>query len=117
MVEFALVLPVLVLLLCSIIDFGNILHEYLVITAAAREGARTAAVNGTDAEIEAAVLSAAASVDRGQITVTITPAERIRGQAVTVAVSNQVPVITPLVAAILADETVTVTGQTVMRVE
>lgn len=117
MVEFAMVLPVLLLILCGIIDFGNILHEYLIITAAAREGARSAAVAGTDAEVEAAVLTAAAVVDRGEIDVTVTPVTRTRGESATVTVVNRVPIVTPLVAALFPESTITVTGQAVMRVE
>jgi Flp pilus assembly protein TadG len=43
-VEFALVLPVLVMLLMAIIQFGLAFHNYLSITDATRVGARAAAV-------------------------------------------------------------------------
>lgn len=46
-VEFAIVLPVLVLLLLGIAQFGLSFHDYLAITDAARVGARAAAVNRT----------------------------------------------------------------------
>jgi hypothetical protein len=45
MVEFALVLPLLLLLLFGIIDFGRALNAQITITQAAREGARLAALN------------------------------------------------------------------------
>jgi Flp pilus assembly protein TadG len=46
MLEFALVLPILLLLVFGIIDFGIIFFDNLVITQAAREGARVGVVGG-----------------------------------------------------------------------
>ncbi len=40
LVEFALVLPVLALLILGIIDFGMLFHSYVTVNTAAREGAR-----------------------------------------------------------------------------
>ncbi len=48
-VEFALILPVLILILFGIIEFGIILYDKAVITNASREGARRGIVfNGTE---------------------------------------------------------------------
>lgn len=44
-VEFAILLPVLILLIIGLIEFGLLYHDYLAVTHAAREGARMAAVN------------------------------------------------------------------------
>lgn len=44
-VEFALVLPLLLLLVFGIIDFGRALNAQVTITQAAREGARLVALN------------------------------------------------------------------------
>ena len=44
-VEFALLLPLLLLLLFGIIDFGRALNAQITITQAAREGARLVALN------------------------------------------------------------------------
>ena len=43
LVELALVLPLLILLLAGMVDFGRAFSNYIVITNAAREGARMAA--------------------------------------------------------------------------
>jgi Flp pilus assembly protein TadG len=48
-VEFAFVMPFLVLLLLAIFQFGLAFHNYLAITDAARVGARKAAVSRTAA--------------------------------------------------------------------
>lgn len=47
--EFALVLPILVLLLLGIMEFGMIFGDQLALTHAAREGARLASVGKYDA--------------------------------------------------------------------
>lgn len=51
-VEFALIVPVLLLLIFGIIEFGLMYHDYLAITHAAREGARKAAVNKFESEFD-----------------------------------------------------------------
>jgi Flp pilus assembly protein TadG len=54
MVEFAVVLPVLVMLFLAIWQFGVAFHHYLAITDAARVGARAAAVKRTSNPCNAA---------------------------------------------------------------
>ena len=44
-VEFALVIPVLVLILCGIFDIGNLYFQMDIVNNAARQGARLDAVN------------------------------------------------------------------------
>ena len=46
LVEFALVLPILLLLVLGIIEFGRVLFTFGIVTAASREGARYAASTG-----------------------------------------------------------------------
>jgi len=58
-VEFALVLPVLLLIVFGIVDFGRALNAQLTLTGAAREGVRLAALGYTDAAIQARVAAAA----------------------------------------------------------
>ena len=56
LVEFALVLPLLLLVVLGIAEFGFIFQRYEVITNAAREGARLAVLPGyTTADVEARV--------------------------------------------------------------
>lgn len=117
MVEFALVLPILLIILLGIMEFGLVFHEYLVVTHAAREGARVAVLGGTDAEILSTVTSAADSIDRGSLTTTIVPGVRVRGEQVTVQVTNAVPLITPLFSAIFPQNPFPVSGTSIMRVE
>jgi hypothetical protein len=56
LIEFALVLPLLLLVVLGIIDFGFLFQRYEVITNAAREGARVAVLPGyADADVAARV--------------------------------------------------------------
>jgi len=58
MVEFALVLPLLLLLVFGIAEFGLAWHRYHIITDAAREGARVGAVvASTQAQVTSALNS------------------------------------------------------------
>ena len=75
MVEFALVLPILCLLLFGVIQFGILYKNYVSITDAARAGARTAAVSRQEsnpvATTEAKVRGAAADLDQAKLTVLV----------------------------------------------
>jgi len=53
-VEFALVLPVLILLVFGIVEFGLVFNRWLSVTHAAREGVRTYSLSGDAAEGAAA---------------------------------------------------------------
>lgn len=55
LVEFALVLPLLLLVLGGIVDFGMLLQRQQVVTNAAREGARLAAVGYSQPDVQSRV--------------------------------------------------------------
>jgi Flp pilus assembly protein TadG len=56
LVEFAIVLPLMLLVLFGIIDFGLLFQRYQVVTNAAREGARIAVLPGYgDADVQTRV--------------------------------------------------------------
>src|SRR2546423_6017570 len=58
MTEFALVLPVLALILFAVIQFGIVFNNYVTLTDATRAGARRAAVSRQDPNHDAAVIAA-----------------------------------------------------------
>ena len=58
-VEFALVFPLLVLVLVGIVEYGSVFNTQLMLTSAAREGARTMAVSGDAGQARTAVIDAA----------------------------------------------------------
>ena len=61
MTEFALVLPVLALILFAVIQFGIVFNNYITLTDATRAGARKAAVSRQDPNRSSAVISAVRS--------------------------------------------------------
>ena len=65
-VEFAIVLPILVLLVFGITQFGLAFRNYLAITDAARVGARAAAVKRTSGACTAARSAIENTVSTGQ---------------------------------------------------
>lgn len=48
-VEFAIILPIFLLILCAILDFGVVLYSQMTVINAAREGARAATLMAGDA--------------------------------------------------------------------
>jgi Flp pilus assembly protein TadG len=79
-VELALVLPVLLLLLLGVIQFGTIFRDYIALTDATRVGARQAAVARSiqpDSSriplVIAKVQRAAVNLDANKMSVTVTP--------------------------------------------
>jgi Flp pilus assembly protein TadG len=76
MTEFALVLPLLVLLLFGVIQFGIAFNNYITLTDAVRAGARKGSVarHMTDPEgaVEAQVQAAATDLKPGDLDVTVT---------------------------------------------
>jgi Flp pilus assembly protein TadG len=79
MVEFVVILPVLLLVLVAIYQFGQVFVNYMDVTSAAREGARKAAVSRTagncaavDALAVSSAQSAASDLNTSNLTVTVT---------------------------------------------
>lgn len=104
--ESALVLPVILLLLTAIIDFGLLFNNYLVVSNASREGARRASLGYTDMQIKYAVRNAASTLDETKLSIVIEPnnsAGRTSGDAVTVTVQYRYSMMTPIIAAVLPD--------------
>lgn len=63
-VEFAIVVPVLLIILLALVDFGRLFFVQVSIAAASREGARAASIGRTSADVTAIVQSSAPGVAR-----------------------------------------------------
>jgi Flp pilus assembly protein TadG len=123
-VEFALVLPVLLLIGLGICDFGMLFQRYEIVTNAAREGARAAAVGLSQAQIETVVeayLAAGGLSDQPTIEVTTPdiganpPVNVVR---VTVAYPNGTFIVGPIAGIFGSSlQAVTLTSASTMRVE
>lgn len=114
--ELALLLPVLLLLLGGIIEFGRVFHAYLVITSASREGARSAVVGETYEEIEEKVFSAATTLDEEKLSFSLEPENYSRGDMLTVTVAYSVDLVFPFSGALVPDP-FPLQAATTMRVE
>lgn len=62
LVEFALILPIFVLVLVGLFDFGRAIYAYNTIANAAREAARVAIVDQTESVIEAEAIKQGVSL-------------------------------------------------------
>ncbi len=96
LVEFALVLPIFLLVLFAIVDFGMAFHAWIAVTNSAREGARLGAVRGSATEIEQRVWDTTGTLDQANLTVTVTNAEGDPGDSVIVDVSYAYSLMTPM---------------------
>jgi Flp pilus assembly protein TadG len=87
-VEFALILPVLLLIVLGIIQFGNAFRTYIALTDATRVGARQASVSMSVAapdrvpQIEQKMHEAAAGLDAAKMSITVTPQDTDGNQGV-----------------------------------
>lgn len=130
LVEFAIVLPVLVMVLFSVWEFGRIFGAWQISTNAAREGARYAMEwSPADGDMTAYVKSKVmnyvitgygarlnpvggdVTIENGDITVTSTPG----GGPVTVTVAAHIDIWAPAVAPLMGGSTFTVNAWSTMR--
>ncbi len=100
LVEFALLIPIFLILLFAIVDFGMGFHSWITVTNSAREGARLGAVAATGQEIEDRVRDTAGLPNEAtKMTVTVTNSVDTGGQpgeSVVVQVDYEYDLITPL---------------------
>jgi Flp pilus assembly protein TadG len=121
MVEFALVLPILLVLLCGIVDFGWIFGNRLQADNACREAARACAVQSALAQSELQSLAEGIVSERADTLsslcpVTVSVSRVISSNGIRVSVTCRLPLLTP-VASTLMGPTYTITASTVMRAE
>jgi Flp pilus assembly protein TadG len=96
-VEFVLIVPVLLLIVFGIIDFGRALNAQISLTGAAREGVRLAALGYSNAAVQARVAAAAPSLSGVTATVVAScPAGAGPAADAQVNVSYRFSFITPL---------------------
>ncbi|MEP6758986.1 MAG: TadE/TadG family type IV pilus assembly protein [Actinomycetota bacterium] len=113
--EFALVLPLLLVLALGLVQVGLLARDRLLVEAAARAGARAAAIQEDPAEVDAAVHAAAPALDPAATFVTVTR-EGARGLPVTVQVIYEDVVRVPLVGWLIGSA-VRLSSTAVMRQE
>jgi hypothetical protein len=129
-VEFALIAPILFLLVFGIIDFGNAFQAWDAASTAAREGTRIGVVDPNVADIEARVRGSAGTLDQSHLTVTIScshsgssfggcppPDTWTEGDIVRVTVTYDYGYVTPLPKLVGFGDTLHITTMTEGRFE
>jgi len=118
LVEFAIILPFLLLLLMGILEFGIMLNSYLTIHNAAREGARLGIVAGSNIEIKQLITNISPNLETENLIVNITPSDGSRksGETITVEVIYNYQVTIPIISNIIHN-VVVLKAQTSMRIE
>ena len=122
-IELAITLPILILILCAIIDFGWIFTNKMFITYSSREGARYGTVNAMETNatdlITNKIKNMAPSFLKDKITVTITfsDAYDIRAGDITVKVSCVIKALTPVVGIFTTDQNIPMESVCVMKIE
>ena len=120
MVEFALLLPILLLLFSGIINFGWIFGNQLLANNAAREAARYTAIHYSDSSsdndsaVAAGIVTARAPT---LVSPSVTVSKSASGDSITVKIGSYVNLLTPLMSAIFPNGQYSVTAQCTMRLE
>lgn len=97
LVEFAFLVPIFLILVFAIVDFGMGFHAWISITNGAREGARLGAVLAPEQDIEDRVYEAVNLPNEStNMSVVVTNAEGQPGESVVVEVDYEYEMITPL---------------------
>ena len=117
MVEFALVLPLLLALLCAIIDFGWLYYNQITLNNAAREGARYAVIHYDPAEAwkdaaESRMLNGMVGVSSA-VAIVSDPVE----QQITATVTANPRILTGFTSTILGKQSMELHAQCTMRLE
>jgi Flp pilus assembly protein TadG len=114
-VEFALVLPLVLIVVLGLVQVGLLIRDQLLVGAAARAGARAAALQADPSAVNAAAIAAAPGLDPATLAVDVVRAGG-RGDPVTVGVRYVDELRVPLVDWLIGDA-VTMTSSAVQRQE
>ena len=116
-VEFALVVPILLLLLIGTFEFGRVYNAQIELTGAARQGVRVMAIQNSQAAAKSATESGAPSLNPSltdsQITIASSPVNTglcTPGSTVTVTATYPLKFLTGMFGA-----SITLTGKSVMK--
>ena len=95
-VEFALVLPILFVVLLGLVQVGVLAKDELLVQQAARIGARQAAISPDGESVRAAAVAASGGLDESRMTVAVSGGAA-QGDPVSVAVTYDAPIAVPFV--------------------
>ncbi|MBS3995638.1 MAG: pilus assembly protein [Alkaliphilus sp.] len=118
LMEFALVLPILILLMIGIVEFGRVSYTYMYLHLTSQETVRLGGIGKADADITQFARSNFSAGDSASLEVIISPTElqRKSGDYVTVTLRYPITNTSPFLSNILPSPYVVSTKSTV-RVE
>lgn len=93
-VEFALVVPLILALILGIVEFSRIYNVQIMVTNAARDGARTMAVQNNTSKAGAAVTNAVNGLTLSSVTITPATGSCTAGAQANATVQSQVTLLT-----------------------
>lgn len=103
LVEFTMILPIFLVLMFGLVDFGRAFYTWLLVTNAAREGARVAAVQADNSSIDGRIYDSfcssypsECSLEPTKLTISKTNVQGVRGSAVTIDLAYNFEFVTPL---------------------
>jgi Flp pilus assembly protein TadG len=118
LIEIALVLPILLVIICGIADFGRIFYSEIHLNMISQDAVRMAGLGSTDQAIVQFVNNNVLLGDKDTLQVTVIPNDLTRksGDFVTVKITYKVKYITPLMNKILPSP-FAINTQSTIRVE
>jgi Flp pilus assembly protein TadG len=133
LVEFAIILPILLLMLLAAFDVGRMYFAFVAMQNAAGEGALYAAINPTcihasdsadcadpnNAEYRAKQESPAGNVDWQRVTVEVSPADTSalhEGDPITFFIHYEYDILTPLISPMFPDGKLRLTARSVQNI-
>ena len=118
MIEMAIILPILLLLVLGIFDFGRILYSQILLEKNARYAARVGIVKNSDSEIMQAINESSSGLDSSRLNIVIDPSQSARssGDSLRVKLDYDIDIFTPLMSNIIGSP-VNISGEATMRVE
>lgn len=123
LVEFALILPILLIIVFGIIDFGWLFYNQSSLNNCAREGARFAVVNASQITAEQMITDhvlavSPPSIKTGMVVTVVwsDTATRLQGD-VTVSVKTSVKILTPLLGVFSQNQMKPISAKVTMKVE
>lgn len=103
MVEFAMIVPFLILMTLGVVDLGRVIFLNTMFSAAIQEGTRTGAVTSNFSIIQAAVVDSLVAVNEDEVTISIERTDVYTEVGITYTFSP----VTPMIANIIGEEGLT----------
>jgi len=89
-------MPVLLVVMLGMVQIGLMVRDQLIVTQAARAGAREASVSESADQVRSAVVDSASGIDPARVAVTVSP-PAARGDSRSVHVAYDMPISVPFV--------------------